>query len=125
MLIFKKAKILECIAIIELAKNEQLSLSKNIELFAVKKNNEIIAISGIVHTGKTAVLKFAFVKPNYRNKGILSYMIDKRIEILKSRGVKKINVNCMPMSIGSHLRKGARIIKNYKYGGAKVIYENF
>lgn len=110
--------------IIEDAQKAKLTLVPGIVLIPYSRGGEVVGVCGYLVKGKTGYLKFEYVIPEFRNRGILSEMIDMRIARLKELGVEKIVVNCMPMSLSSHIKKGAKILEKYKYGGAKVVYEN-
>jgi N-acetylglutamate synthase-like GNAT family acetyltransferase len=106
------------------AKLVQLTITKGIELFKYELDGNAIGVCGLVQKGDTAIFKFEYVKPQNRGNGILSEMINYRIALLKSRGVKTINVNAMPMSMNVHIKHGAIVLQTYKYGGKKLRYEN-
>lgn len=113
-------------SIIAEAKRHKLTLTDKIMLFVMILNGEVepCAICGVVIHGKTAIFKFEFVYEKYRNQGILAFMINERLKMCRTPLIERVEVNCMPMSINSHVRAGGKIVKRYKYGGAKVVYEN-
>lgn len=114
----------DCKELVNSAIKNQLTLTDGLKLYCFSYRGIDVALCGYVIKGKTGILKFEYVDPAYIRKGILAKMIQFRIGILKKRSVKKIIVNCMPMSINSHLKAGAKIVTKYKYGGCQVVYEN-
>lgn len=110
--------------IILMAKKCQLTITKGLILFCVSLNNKDVGICGYMQNKDSAKFKFDYVIPEYRQNGILANMIKFRINYAIKNKAKNILVNAMPMAVNSHIKAGARILKKYKYGGMKLIYEN-
>ena len=62
--------------------------------------------------------------PVHRNKGLATELLMTRLMLLKGMGYKNIEANCTDMSLGLHLKQGAKIKEKFKNGITKVVYEN-
>ena len=108
----------------EAIKDGILFPKKNPIYYGIKINDKVVAFGGIVLKKTRAIIKCDYVSNLYRNKGMASSILSTRLLILKELGVKYIEANCTKMALNIHLRKGARISKEYKNGITKVFYEN-
>ena len=76
------------------------NLNKDLFMFGVFKNNEIVAICGYNvwngfpsltnHSGKIAYLCSAYTKQEYRGQGIMQELLDKSINTIKENGITRI-----------------------------------
>ena len=80
--------------------------------YYIKK--ELVAIAGYDVLEKKAILRTAFVDQNYRSQGIYDKLVNWRIDFLKSKNIKIIEMTCTDYSIKYHLSRGANIIKQFK-----------
>ena len=74
-------------------------LNKDLFMFGVFKNNEIVAICGYNvwngfpsltnHSGKIAYLCSAYTKQEYRGQGIMQELLDKSINTIKENGITR------------------------------------
>lgn len=76
---------------------------------------ELVGISAIfISKNGNVKLKSSFVYLNYRGNGIFNALHIARLAFCKSKGVKKITVNCTSFSKNTHLRFGAKPYKQTK-----------
>ena len=125
MITLKSIKPKDLGSIKDVAIKDGLLFSKTTpHLVGLYLNEEIIAFAGF-KVGKTkAVLKNLFVLKEYRGKGLARQLTEFRISVLKSIGVKKIEANLTKASLNLHLKNGAKVVKRYKNGITKIVYEN-
>ena len=91
-----------------------LIFHKNTNYLGLYDNSNLIAISGYVILKSKAVLRSSFVLPEHRGRGLYNNMVNYRINILKEKQIKIVEMTCTNMSINYHLKRGASIIKKYK-----------
>ena len=103
---------------------EGLLFSKGI-LFFVLHDSEPIAFFGLKINDKTAIIKCDYVSKEYRGNRLLYKMIKYRLNWLKNNipAVKKAVANTTEMATSSHIKAGAKILKQYKNKITKVEYE--
>jgi len=102
----------------------KLILNGNYDLYALYLNNIPVSIGAIKYVGIKATLTFAYTPKEHQKKGYHKLLMNYRINELKKKGIQKIEVTCLKASVGNYLREGAKIVKQYKHGGALVVYEN-
>lgn len=95
--------------------------TQSIDYLGYFDGDVLIAFAGYKTLSRSAWLKCDYVMPNYRRKGIMTELTKRRLEIL--RGCN-IYANCTPASVGLHIRLGAGIVRTYKNGIVRVVYEN-
>lgn len=90
--------------IIEYTKNYiEENLNKDLFMFGVFEQNEIVAICGYNiwngfpsmtnHSGKIAYLCSAYTRKGYRGQGIMKKLLDKSINAIKEEGITRIKLN--------------------------------
>lgn len=94
-------------------------------IFAVEKNSEIIAFSGLACYHGYWCLRLCVVHPKYRGLGLQKFLIQKRIDFLKTKKAKHVNVwikpentyslnNCIDMGFKFTTEKG-KIFRGAKH----------
>ena len=89
--------------IIEYTKNYiEENLNKDLFMFGVFEQNEIVAICGYNiwngfpsmtnHSGKIAYLCSAYTRKGYRGQGIMKKLLDKSINAIKEEGITRIKL---------------------------------
>jgi GNAT superfamily N-acetyltransferase len=124
MKIIKQIEIIDETKIINEAFKRKLSLKGVYELYALYVDGVAVSIAAIQYKKDRAILKFEYTPEEYQKKGFHTKLLKYRIELCKSKGIKKIEANCLKPSLNNHLKLGAKIIKQYKHCGALVRYED-
>jgi len=112
------------------AKKEGILFSENCYYFGYyikdesDEQEQLAGFCAVKISGKKAIFKCDYVLPEYRRLGIHSKMMRIRLEIVKAQNINIVEANCTKMSIGSYLKYGAKIIKEYKNGITQVRFEN-
>lgn len=112
------------------AEKEHLCFSNHTEYYGIYDNDcigclqcmpncnrgeeKLIGITGIVFLKDKAKLKNHYILPEYRGRGYFKKALDWSIEMVKTKGIHIIEANCTDMSINEYLKRGAKIIKEYK-----------
>ena len=99
---------------IKLAKESGLIFCDSTEYYAFYHNGNIVAITGLIWYKNKTVFKNSFVLPNYRGYGIYRNLFEFRLNLTKTRNIRKIEATCTKMSLKLWLDKGAVLIKQYK-----------
>lgn len=100
--------------IISQSRKEGLVFCKNTNYYGIIENNNLVAITGILLYSNKAIFKNHYVLSEYRGNGYFKKLLDYSISIIKEKGIKKIEATCTNMSIKEYLKRGAKIIKEYK-----------
>lgn len=95
-------------------KKNNLIFHENTNYIGFYDKKELVAISGYDVLKSKSVLRSTYVLPSHRSKGIYDSLVKYRIDLLKSKGVKIIEMTCTKMSINYHLKRGAIITKQFK-----------
>jgi len=104
------------------AKKEMLTFCDNVEYFGYYNEDKIVAFCGIRYVGsKKAIVKNYFVVKEHRGKGYFKILFEYSLSFTQG---KTIEATCTPMSINLFLKKGFKVIKEYKNGCKTVWYEN-
>lgn len=82
-------------------------------------DGELIGVVGFKEGEKTSYLGGAFIDEKHRGKGIYSELCEERVRLIKN---PIIVANCTSNSIFYHLKRGAKIVKVYKNGIARIRY---
>jgi len=83
-------------------------------------NGNIIGVVGWKILKSSFYLGGSYVDETSRFKGIYTKLNKERLKYMKG---KTITANCTKNSLPFHIRNGAKIIKEYKNGITKIIYE--
>jgi hypothetical protein len=106
------------------AYRHKLILNGNYDLYALYLNNVPVSIGAIKYTGIKATLTFAYTPKEHQKKGYHKLLMNYRMNELKTKGIQRVEVTCLKASVGNYLREGAKVLKQYKHGGALVVYES-
>ena len=85
--------------------------------YIVYKN---IGLVGVLEAKTSVVFKCAFVKENYRRRGIYQRLFQQRLEYCMKKKIRRITANVTKFSINTYLKNGFIIVKKYKNGVCKV-----
>ncbi len=96
--------------LLDQAKKERIIIKENINLIGLFVNGCLVGFSGYIVYPKKTKLVMSFIQEQYRSNGFYQHLIDFRLSILK----RPIYANCTKHSLGSHLKRGAKIVKSYK-----------
>lgn len=101
--------------------NGTLNNNSFIAWLALDKN-EIVGTSGLCFytlvpsernlTGKVAYIMNMYTQPNYRNKGIATYLFQKMIDEAKSLGYKKLALHATEKGKPLYLKCGFKVTNN-------------
>lgn len=84
------------------------------------ENGDIIGVVGWKSFKSSAYIGGSFVDESNRLKGIYTELNNERFKHIQG---KVITANCTKNSLPFHLKNGAKVIKEYKNGIKKIIYE--
>ncbi len=84
---------------------------------------ELIGFMGVIYYRRKAYLKNIYVLPSWRRRGIYSVLNEYVLDCIREKGYKIIEANFTDKALPLYLKRGARIIKEYR-NCKKVIYEN-
>lgn len=102
---------------------EKLYFNKNTTYFVGSIDNKIVGFVGIMWRKNKAILKNAYVLPEYRRQGIFKRLDKYTKNNIGQKGIHLIEANCTDIILPFHIKMGARIVKKYKIC-TKIIYEN-
>lgn len=107
------------------AKKDGILFAKNILFFILSNESEAYAFVGLKLYENSAIMKCAYVSKKYRGNNLLIKLINLRLKWIKDNKpkIKKVYASCTKMSINSHLKCGAEIVKKYNNGITKIKYE--
>lgn len=91
-----------------------LIFNKSTKLYAARHGGAIVGFAGVMTYKKKAIFKNSYVVPEYRRRGIWKLLFKYRVDVIRQKGIKKIEATCTSMSIEAYLKMGARVIKQYK-----------
>lgn len=115
----------EIVAKYELAaKNEGLSFAKNSVYHGFYYNDILFGIGALLYRGKDCTFKSHFVFPPFRKRGLYGKAFLLQKEIAFSKGVRYLYGNCTKMSVGTHIRLGAKVVEEFRNGVTRLRYEN-
>jgi len=114
-----------CKNLVDLSKKDGLLFSGKIFFFIVFKDSEPIAFFGLKLSDKSATMKCSYVSKEHRKKGLLNIMTKARLNWIKDNRPKinKVHANVTKMSLNTHKRLGANVVKIYKNNITKLQYE--
>lgn len=114
-----------CNDLVAQSKKEGLLFSKGILFFILYVEENPVAFFGLKINDKTAVIKCDYVSKPHRGNRLLYKMIKYRLDWLKQKYpyIKKVTANTTEMATSSHIKAGAKILKQYKNKITKVEYE--
>ena len=95
-------------------KKHNLIFNENTNYLGYFIKKKLCGFVGYDVLSNKAVLRTDYVLPEYRNNGIYKELHTYRVDLLKCKGIKKMELTCTDMSINYHLKSGAKIIKQYK-----------
>jgi GNAT superfamily N-acetyltransferase len=104
------------------ARAEGVLISSDLLTFACRSNAIIIGFCGLKILNETAWLKMDYVIPEARRQGILSAMIQARLDEIYGVCKKAVYANVTQAALGAHLKMGAFIVRTYKNGITRVQY---
>lgn len=106
------------------SKKEGISFAKNSTYYGYYINGKMFGFGALLFAGQSCTFKTNYVFPPFRKKGLYgkAFVINKQIAF--SKGIKYLYGNCTKMSIGTHIRLGAKVIEVFKNGITRVRYEN-
>jgi len=103
-------------------KKYQLCFCSSTQYFGLFEDDELLGFFGIIILKNKVIFKNAYILEKHRGKGYYKYMMNYRMYLAKNVGL--IEATCTKYSIKTYLKYGFRVIKEYKNGCKKVIYEN-
>lgn len=103
------------------AEKSGLYFCKSTKMYGIFIDNELAGYAGLILKKDKAVLKNAFIFNQFRGKGLYKKLIDFRIQVTKDK--KVIEATCTKMSINEYLKRGFKIVQEYKHY-TKVRHEN-
>lgn len=106
------------------AEAEGILFSDNSTYYAFYLNGRMFGFGAILYKGKDATSKSDWIFPPFRKKGLYGKAFELKKQLAFDNGIKYLHGHCTTMSIGTHKRLGAEIIKVYKNGITKIRYEN-
>ncbi len=101
-------------SLISCSKKEGLTFCKSTDYYGLFDSDNLLAITGIIWYSNKAIFKNHYVFPEHRGNGYFKILLDYSIELVKERDINKIEATCTNMSIREYLKRGAKIIKEYK-----------
>lgn len=103
------------------AEKAGLSFCKSTKMYGIFIDNELAGYAGFILKKEKAVLKSVFVLNQFRGQGLFKKLVDFQIEQTKHK--KVIEATCTKMSIKEYLKRGFKIVQEYKHY-TKVRNEN-
>ena len=99
-------------------KQSELVFSASTELYLIVDADtcNIVGMCGFRWGASTVTFKNAYIHPKWRNRGYNKVALDKRIEMARERGMRRIDGNLTVPSAREWARRGATIRKRYKNG---------
>ena len=99
-------------------KNSELVFSLSTELYLIvdEDTGNTVGMCGFRWGTDTVTFKNAYIHPMWRNRGYNTAALDKRIEMARERGMRRIDGNLTKPSAREWARRGAEIRKEYKNG---------
>ena len=100
------------------SKSSELVFSPGTELHLIvdAETHDIVGMCGFRWGATTVTFKNAYIHPKWRNRGYNKVALDKRIEIARERGMRRIDGNLTKPSAREWAKRGAEIRKRYKNG---------
>jgi len=103
--------------------NKDLAYCNKTTYWGIYQNNVLIGFAGLLIYKNKAIDKNIFIFPKYRGNGYFKYWLNWRKQYIKKLGINKIEATCTEMSLPEYLKRGAKIIKEYRHY-TKVVHEN-
>jgi hypothetical protein len=103
------------------AEKEMLCFGQKTKYFGLYKDEELIAITGLVYYSNKVISKNSYIRKEYRNQGLFKYLMDWML--IETKGMK-IECVCTPSSRQHMINRNFKIIQEYKNGCVKLQYEN-
>ena len=99
-------------------KQTELVFSPSTELYLIidADTSDVVGMCGFRWKASTVTFKNAYIHPKWRNRGYNKVALDKRIEMARNRGVRRIDGNLTAPSAREWARRGATMRKQYKNG---------
>lgn len=99
-------------------RNSELVFSQSTELYLIvdASTGNTVGMCGFRWGTDTVTFKNAYIHPMWRNRGYNTVALDKRIEIARERGMRRIDGNLTKPSAREWAKRGAEIRKRYKNG---------
>lgn len=88
--------------------------------YYIKK--QLVAVAGYDVLKSKCIIRSAYVLEEHRGKGLYDELVQHRITLLKDKGHSKFELTCTQMSLPYHLKRGAKVVKEFKKY-TKVRYE--
>ena len=112
------------LAMLQKARREGLTFASNTQLLGLFDGNELIGFTGLLWYINKVVFKNHYVISGRRRQGLFREMLNFSIGLAISQGIFKGEATCTTLSLSEYLRRGFRIIKQYRNGMVKVCHEN-
>lgn len=106
----------------KLANKEGIHISKDFSYIGYFDDKLLGFVAYTIDKNK-ATFRNDFVFPEYRHKGIYRDLNNFRLNLMKTKGIKNVEVNCKPTSLPLHLKCGGKITRTFIHT-TRVIYEN-
>lgn len=106
----------------KLAKRHGLMFNENTNYVGYYIKKELVAIAGYDVLKSKCIIRSAYVLEECRSRGIYAELVNYRINLLKEKGHSKFELTCTHMSLPYHIKRGAKVIKEFKKY-TKVRYE--
>lgn len=107
-------------------KKYQLCFCSSTIYYGLFEEDVLVGFAGIIIQSEKIIFKNDYILESERGKGLYKYLMNYRMFIAKNSGnkIKKIEANCTNYSIKTYLKYGFKVVKEYRNGCKKVIYEN-
>lgn len=110
----------EVAAFLSDAKRARLTSGKTMAIFALREDDVLVGMTGIVWFRGHGKFKNHYVTPAARGRRLFRYMRDVSIALARGRECAYVEATCTPMSIREYLRRGAMPGRSYKAGWVAV-----
>ncbi len=97
-----------------------LSFNKWCRYYAYYLDHKVVGFCAIRFYKEKGILRYGYVLPEFRRKGIHSQMTLARLSIMRAAGLKVAQSNCTQMSLGSMLKLGATVVRKFDNGITQV-----
>lgn len=98
-----------------LGKKHGLMFNENTNYIGYFKGKILCGVAGYDILKSKSIIRSAFVLEDYRGKGFYNELVEFRLNKIKERGkTNVIESTCTVNSLQYHLKRGAKVIKEYK-----------